>query len=219
MHELGHSIGNLADEYIYYYRAGVDEDAEDDVQIPVPYLIYVGSVQGEPTLYNVTAATEAQMVANKIKWWRWIGETSPGLGRVGTFEGGDYYRYGKYRPTDESLMRFLGRPFNLPGQEKMIQSFYARITPIESAPPESQPLDGISPVTIDVLDPVTHDLTIDWYLDGEVVPSAKNSTTFAFPSGQHSELKVRVVDEMLLVRNPAWISEYLTEEMVWAIQQ
>jgi hypothetical protein len=217
VHELGHSIGNLADEYTYYYRAGLDEDAEDDVQIPLPYLIYVGSVQGEPGQYNITASLEAEMQSSKLKWWRWLGETSPGLGRVGTYEGGGYYRYGMYRPTDESLMRFLGRPFNLPGQEKMIQSFYAKLDPIDSAPPEGQPLDGISPVTIEVLQPVTHDLTIDWLLDGEIVPAAHDSTTFDFPSGQHSELKVRVADETPFVRDPSWISTFLTQEMVWEI--
>jgi len=218
VHELGHSIGNLADEYIYYYRAGLDEDAEDDVQIPLPYLMYVGSVQGEPGQYNITASLEAEMASSKLKWWQWLGETSPGLGRVGTYEGGGYYRYGMYRPTDESLMRFLGRPFNLPGQEKMIQSFYAELDLIDSAPSEDLPLDGASPVTIEVLEPATHDLTIDWYLDGEPVPSAHNSTTFEFPSGQHSELKVRVLDETPFVRNPAWIEGFLTQEMAWDIQ-
>lgn len=218
VHELGHSIGNLADEYIYYYRAGLDEDAEDDVQIPLPYLIYAGGVQGEPGQYNITASPEAGMVSGKLKWWRWVGETSPGLGRVGTYEGGGYYRYGMYRPTDESLMRYLGRPFNLPGQEKMVQSFYSKVDLIDSAPPEAAPLDGASPVSIDVLQPATHDLTIDWYLDGEVVEAAHNSTTFEFPEGSHSELKVRVVDETPYVRNPTWIESFLTQEMVWDVE-
>jgi hypothetical protein len=218
VHELGHSIGNLADEYIYYYRAGLDEDAEDDVQIPLPYLMYVGSVQGEPALYNITASLEAQMQSSKIKWWRWLGETSPGLGRVGTYEGGGYYRYGMYRPTDESLMRFLGRPFNLPSREKMIQSFYAKLDPIEAAPPADLPLDGTSPVTIEVLQPTTHDLAIEWYLDGELVPASNDSTTFEFPEGDHSELKVRVMDETPFVRDQSWIAQYLTQEMVWDIQ-
>ncbi|MGH2711812.1 MAG: M64 family metallopeptidase [Actinomycetota bacterium] len=217
VHELGHSIGGLADEYIYYYRAGLDEDAEDDVQIPVPYLMYVGSVQGEPTGYNITASQAAAMQASKIKWWRWIGETSPGLGLVGTYEGGGYYRYGMYRPTDESLMRYLGRPFNLPSREKMIQSFYARLEPIESAPPEGQPLDGVSPVTIEVLQPAGHDLTIDWYLDGQLVPEAHNTKTFMFPSEDHAELKVRVIDETPFVRDPGWIANDLTQEMTWAV--
>jgi hypothetical protein len=100
----------------------------------------------------------------------------------------------------------------------MIQSFYAELDLIDSAPSEDLPLDGASPVTIEVLQPATHDLTIDWYLDGEPVPSAHDSTTFEFPSGQHSELKVRVLDETPFVRNPAWIEGFLTQEMVWDIQ-
>ena len=217
VHELGHSIGNLADEYIYYYRAGVDEDAEDDVQIPLPYLMYVGAVQGEPGQVNITASQAADMATSKIKWWRWLGEMSPDGTAVGTYEGGGYYRHGMYRPTDQSLMRFLGRPFNLPGREKMTQMFYAKLDPIESAPPTTQPLDGVAPVIIDVLQPTDHDLTIDWYLDGQLVPSAHNSTTFEFPEGDHSQLDVRVVDETPFVRDPAWIENFLTQTKHWDV--
>lgn len=217
VHELGHSIGGLADEYTYYYRAGLDEDAEDDVQIPLPYLMYVGSVQGEPAGYNISASTDAQMRDGKIKWWRWLGEPSPDGGTTGTFEGGGYYRYGMYRPSDTSLMRFLGHPYNLPSREKMTQAFYAFVDPIESAPSTGAPLDGVSPVSIEVLQPDNHNLTIDWYLDGQRVDGAHNSTTFSFPAGDHSELKVRVLDETPFVRDPAWISKYLTQELTWSI--
>jgi IgA Peptidase M64 len=217
VHELGHSIGNLADEYIYYYRAGVDEDAEEDVQIPLPYLMYVGAVQGEPGQVNITASPAADMAASKIKWWRWLGEPSPDGTVVGTYEGGGYYRYGMYRPTDQSLMRFLGRPFNLPGREKMTQAFYAKLDPIDSAPSTTQPLDGVTPVTIDLLQPTDHDLTIDWYLDGRLVPSAHNSTTFEFPSGDHAQLDVKVIDETPFVRDPAWIQTYLTQSKHWDV--
>ena len=217
VHELGHSIGGLADEYIYYYRAGVDEDAEDDVQIPAPYVYYAGAVQGEPQQYNITASQAEGLQANKIKWFRWVGETSPGLGVVGTYEGGGYYRFGMYRPTDESLMRYLGRPFNLPGREKMIQSFYAKLDPIDSAPSVDQPLDRASPVTIEVLQPATHDLSIDWYLDGALVPTSHNSKTFVFPDGSYSELKVVVSDQTPFVRDPGWIADLLTQEMTWNV--
>jgi hypothetical protein len=217
VHELGHSIGNLADEYIYYYRAGVDEDAEEDVTIPAPYVMYVGAVQGEPGQVNITAKQSGDMATSKTKWWRWLGEMSPDGTVVGTYEGGGYYRYGMYRPTDQSLMRFLGRPFNLPGREKMTQAFYAKLDPIDSAPATTQPLDGVTPVTIDVLQPTDHYLTIDWYLDGQLVPAAHNRTTFEFPSGSHSQLDVRVVDETPFVRDPAWIEDHLTQTLHWAV--
>lgn len=48
---------------------------------------------------------------------------SPDGGRVGAYVGG-YYTTGLNRPTDGSLMRFHGKPFNLPGVEAMIAGFY-----------------------------------------------------------------------------------------------
>ncbi|MGH2686248.1 MAG: M64 family metallopeptidase, partial [Actinomycetota bacterium] len=217
VHELGHSIGKLADEYIYYYRAGVDEDAEEDVTIPAPYVMYVGDVQGEPGQYNITASPEAEMRTSQIKWWRWLGEPSPDGTVVGTYEGGGYYRMGMYRPTDASLMRFLGRPFNLPGREKMTQSFYEFVDPIESAPPQDIPLDRRKPLVIDVVDPIGHALSIDWFVDGQLIPSAADQTSFRLPKKGGSQVSVRVVDETPFVRDPGWIAEYLTQEMAWSI--
>ena len=37
---------------------------------------------------------------------------------------GGYYVTGLSRPTDGSIMRILGKPFNLPGVEAMIAGFY-----------------------------------------------------------------------------------------------
>jgi hypothetical protein len=99
----------------------------------------------------------------------------------------------------------------------MTQSFYAKIDPIDVAPPTDAPLNGVSPVTIEVLQPTNHELTIDWFLDDAIVTEAHNSTTFEFPAGTHRELRVRVRDETPFVRDPGWISTYLTQELVWTI--
>nr|BFF03508.1 hypothetical protein GCM10020241_51830 [Streptoalloteichus tenebrarius] len=42
--------------------------------------------------------------------------------RRGPYEGAHYHRRGVYRPTENSLMRSLGRPFNLPGREAMTEA-------------------------------------------------------------------------------------------------
>ena len=181
------------------------------MRLPVPYLIYIGR---EPVEYNISKHTHDEIAASQIKWWRWLGEPSPDGGVVSTYAGAGYYKYWMYRPTDASIMRISGRPFNLPGREKMIQAFYEHVEPIDSAPTT---VDGVSPVAISVLQPSTHDLTIDWYLDDLVVASAHNATRFMFPAGSHAELKVRVVDETPFVRDPAWISELLTQEITWTI--
>lgn len=212
VHELGHSIGGLADEYDYYFALGL---AGHVIRLPVPYLLYTGP---EPAEYNISAKKQGGMAAAMIKWWRWLGEPSPDGTTVSTYQGGGYYKYGIYRPTDASLMRVLGKPFNLPSREKMTQSFYEQVEPIDAAPPTDAPLDGVAPVSIEVLQPETHDLTIDWYLDGALVAWAHNDTTFQFPAGDHAELRVKVVDETPFVRNPGWIANFLTQEMIWTVE-
>lgn len=100
VHELGHSIGGLADEYDY------------------PYEQYAG---GEPTEVNVTADPSG------AKWAEYLGQASPDGGVVGVFEGARYYRLGLYRPTENSIMRTLGREFNLIGRDAMIDAFREKV--------------------------------------------------------------------------------------------
>lgn len=100
VHELGHSIGKLADEYDY------------------PYDRFGGT---EPTEVNVTADPTG------AKWSAYLGQASPDGGVVGAFEGARYYKLGLYRPTENSIMRTLGREFNLVGRDAMITAFRAKV--------------------------------------------------------------------------------------------
>ncbi|GAA2979569.1 M64 family metallopeptidase [Actinokineospora diospyrosa] len=97
-HELGHSIGGLADEYDY------------------PNDLYTGS---EPREVNVSIYPSSSMTRYRVKWYSYIGKASPDGGVIGTYQGGYYYKRGVYRPTENSLMRSLGRPFNLIGLDVM----------------------------------------------------------------------------------------------------
>ncbi|RDI65113.1 M64 family metallopeptidase [Nocardia pseudobrasiliensis] len=98
LHELGHSIGGLADEYDY----------PDDR--------YTGREPREP---NASVDTSDQMRNNRTKWYQYLGKQSPDGGVVGTYEGAVYAKHGVYRPTENSLMRTLGRQFNLIGLDVM----------------------------------------------------------------------------------------------------
>ncbi|MEU5691484.1 M64 family metallopeptidase [Actinosynnema sp. NPDC020468] len=100
VHELGHSIGGLADEYDY------------------PYEAYTGDEPGEP---NVTKDPTG------AKWRTYLGQPSPDGGTVGAFVGAKYYKTGLYRPTDNSIMRTLGREFNLVGRDAMIAAFKRKV--------------------------------------------------------------------------------------------
>lgn len=100
IHELGHSIGGLADEYDY------------------PYLTYTGT---EPREINVTKD------ATGAKWGEYLGQPSPDGGVIAPVEGARYYKNGLYRPTANSIMRTLGKEFNSIGRDAMIKAFKAKI--------------------------------------------------------------------------------------------
>lgn len=89
-HELGHSLGQMADEYPYSSR---------DVVRPC----YTG---GEPGSFHHTIRTStADMIATQHKWWRWIGEESLSGGIIGLWEGGGTFPCGQRRPSQHSMMR------------------------------------------------------------------------------------------------------------------
>jgi hypothetical protein len=104
IHELGHSIGRLADEYDY----------ADGSCYP----------NGEPVELNVSRLTAAQMQATGTKWARYLGQSTPDGGVIGTYEGARYYSRCIYRPSSNSIMRTLGRQFNSPSRDEMIRQFY-----------------------------------------------------------------------------------------------
>ncbi len=97
LHEIGHSLGTLADEYPYSSR---------DVVRPC----YTGA---EPSSFHHTILTAAEMLTRQTKWWRWIGEESLSGGKIGTYEGGGTYPCGQKRPSlalDDALDRLRLRP-------------------------------------------------------------------------------------------------------------
>lgn len=107
LHEMGHSLYGLADEYDYWSGCGVDTDRDN----------YTG---GEPAEPNVTTNTNAATL-------KWAAQLSTGValptmanpdcsncnndaspvaeGTVGLFEGARYFHCGVYRPEYECMMR------------------------------------------------------------------------------------------------------------------
>ncbi|MFD4672317.1 M64 family metallopeptidase [Lentzea sp. NPDC058450] len=113
IHELGHSIGGLADEYDY------------------PYANYTGT---EPREINVTKDPTG------AKWGEYLGQPSPDGGVIGPVEGARYYKTGLYRPTANSIMRTLGKEFNSIGRDAMVKAFKAKIPSLNEpvTPPANQ---------------------------------------------------------------------------------
>ena len=109
IHELGHSIGGLADEYV---QPGT----------------YTG---GEPSAPNVSKLTADQMRAQNVKWARFLGQSDPSGGTVGTFEGAMSAEKGIYRSSQESVMRTLGREFDRVGLTAMRAGILAKFSSVD----------------------------------------------------------------------------------------
>ena len=200
IHEMGHSLGNLADEY--HYGDGT---------------VYSG---GEPSARNASIYTAAEMAANGTKWAAWLGENNwEWDGLVDTYEGAVYCQYGVYRPTNNSMMRSLARPFNQPSAESFIIEMYNIVQPLDDHTPQVL-LDGSETVFVTPID-VGHPMQIRWYMNN--LPLDLNDmSSFSLPSlslpvGFHT-LRVEVVDPTEWVRDEAARDSIMKQTVAWPIQ-
>ncbi|MGW3186162.1 M64 family metallopeptidase [Kitasatospora sp. NPDC001119] len=200
VHETGHSLGKLADEYAY------------DGQ---------GTYQGsEPTEANISTLTADRMRQQGTKWSRWLGQASPDGGTVGAYEGGGYYPTGLYRPTENSIMRSLGREFNLPGREAMIAGFYRHATPLTSPTANGSRLTAADHLTVDL--PVAG-TRLRWYLDGKELPRLGGRTALDLaelkltgPRSRPHVLTAVATDPTPAVADPA-LRAKLTASLSWTV--
>lgn len=104
MHEIGHSFGNLQDEY-------VDSEIAENFSL------------SSPDFLNSVHLTDS---LDRIPWSDWLGFTDS-LGTVGFFEGGYYRENGIWRATENSKMLYLNYPFSAPQKEAIIKQIYDSI--------------------------------------------------------------------------------------------
>jgi hypothetical protein len=155
LHEMGHTFGLLGDEY---------------TASPPPCVTTV-----EPAEVNVTR----ESVRESIKWATWIepgtalptGTTAAGV--PGAYEGARYCAGGLFRPTYDSKMRTLGKPFEQINTEQLILRLYNFVTPFESAtPPETDVTRACGAIATFSLQPLQTSrgaLPVTWRVDGSVV--------------------------------------------------
>lgn len=209
LHELGHSFGLLADEYDY----GPPQ--------------CVGDV--EPWQANIARDIDRL----RLKWNAgggpprgWVGEgvplpTSGGtLDRIGAFEGARYCASGLFRPTFDSKMRSLNRPFDAINTEQLVKRIYNLVSPIDS----SSPRHDIGVILASgerrrfrVQVPIAAEpLQVTWSIDGRKVGSGPGYTLRAanLGSGVHV-LRTEVADPTSRVRNDP--EKLLQEWREWTI--
>ncbi|WP_187399001.1 M64 family metallopeptidase [Micromonospora sp. WP24] len=185
LHEIGHSLGTLADEYPYSSR---------DVVRPC----YTG---GEPNSFHHSTYTDPQkMVEDQHKWWRWVGEESLSGGTIGLHEGGGSYPCGQRRPSEHSMMRWIGFDFDQIGLEHMV----ARVTGmrnsgqmnVRNTPTGTVASDAV--LWVEPGQPRYHELQVTWRVGGPegTVLDTKNSTdldlgSLNLPAGTVVHVEVR----------------------------
>ena len=207
-HELGHSLGQLADEYPYSSR---------DVIKPC----YTG---GEPGSFHHTIRTSVQdMINTQFKWWRWMGEESLSGGTIGLHEGGNTFPCGVRRPSEHSMMRWIGFPFDQIGREHMTY----RITGRRNANAMSlqhTPVGQVGPADvlwIETQHPKYHELNVTWAVNGVAVPTTANSRNFDLEGRglvAGDIVQVTVKDQTPFVRDPAFLDgPRMTQTRQWTV--
>ncbi|NUR87149.1 MAG: peptidase [Nonomuraea sp.] len=201
-HELGHSLGGLQDEYDYYQRG-------------VPGGTYTGQ---EPSSAHHTLLTERQMIDQRRKWWRWLGEPSESGGPIARYEGGMYYTAGVWRPSAHSMMKTLGYYYDQVGREVMTQRITAKTMVIQDATPATAPVGADRVLWVEPMRPVGHSLTTTWTVDGKDLPGDADSLdlrTLGLTPGTHT-VRATVADPTAFVRDPA-IRAAMTKSRTWTV--
>lgn len=195
IHELGHSIGQLADEYDY---GGGD--------------LYTGPEPGE---INVSTYQRQTMQQKRAKWYQWLGQATPDGGVIDTYEGAGYYKRGIYRPSDNSIMRTLGREFNLPGREAMIAAFYRETGLIDASAPMTT---SATPELLWVRPIPSATVSTMWHVDGRRVGHGNDLdlTKLRLAKGKHT-VTATVTDRTPWVRDPALQRTALTGTRTWTV--
>ena len=201
IHELGHALGNLADEYTYggpFAWGG-----------------------GEPGTANVSIFDAAQMAAQDRKWADWLGASLPGFDNpVGTYEGANYSVQGIYRPSNNSMMRSLGRPFNLVSAEELVIAIHDASDMIRGATPEPGTVHESGSMTVEVLESAQGPMLVRWLVNGAVVFEGDGvyaRTIDELGAGPGDTVTVEVVDDTPWVRDEVARDQVMTERLTWEV--
>ena len=171
LHEIGHSFANLADEYFY----------TDD---------HYGG--GEFSQWNVTNNPLSG------KWDRWVGYDDPDsdIGVIDYYEGGRYNATGVWRPSDNSKMRALNRPFDAISREKFINDIYLEVDPLDDWLSDSFFSDP-DELWVSTVDPEV--INVEWFVDGVsfgVLGEVLDVNSLGLASGTY-EFTARAYDSIL----------------------
>ena len=212
LHELGHSLGQMSDEYPYSNR-----------EIP-------GSPHPntEPNSFHHTRLTDAEMLAQQVKWWRWLGEVSESGGIIRArgpegHEGGLLRATNVWRSSEHSIMRWIGFYFDQVGREHMTYRISGRRNNGNMAL-ASTPGTTVGPADVlwvETQHPRFHELNVSWEINGAAVPNTNNSRNLELSElsvAAGDVVSVTVSDPTEFVRDPAFKDgPRLTQTREWTV--
>jgi len=190
LHEMAHSFAGLGDEYEY-----------GGSSVPTR----------EPSDANLTINNNL----DSVKWAHWIG-----VDNIGLFEGGRYVSNGVWRPTESSMMRYLGAPFYAVNKEAWTLSVYQH----------SKVLSGALPLGRNVSHERGADkrfklypsmdanaLDIRWFVNGVERVEWRGETLVEFGRDQQSQYEIKAIlkDKTGVIRHDP--NQYATQTASWTV--
>ena len=202
VHESGHTLGNLGDEYTTANPGYPTNDVEPNTTTNVAH----------------------------IKWNEWITNgtpiptpaTIPYMNSVGLFEGAHYHATGWYRPFENCCMQSFGVGFCPVCQEALVLAIYGKARPIDSHFPLTNNLTVTTPQTLsfnlNLLQPATHNLAVQWQTNGVAVAGATNASLNLLPAqfgNGTSQVEADVWDPTSMVRTST--NNVLKQTNLWTL--
>jgi hypothetical protein len=157
LHEMGHRVAGLADEYV------------DDVVAGEWLPLYV-----EGRFPNVTRVRDA----GQAPWRHWLDDSAKG---VGLFEGAFYCAAGFYRAKQDSLMRTLQAPLGEVNAEAWLRAQYRALPPLSAVSPAGPQVQALSGETVQfsvVSEWPAGAVELRWQVDGLEVPGTVDAPSF-----------------------------------------
>jgi len=204
VHESGHALANLGDEY----------------STPYP---------GFPDIEEPNTTRETNRTA--IKWNAWISTNTPVPtpptsqygNAVGLFEGAHYHATGWYRPRLNCRMASPFTEFFCEVcSEALVLSLYRQVRPIDFFTPAATNLPVTSTQALSfaltVLQPAGHALSVQWLTNGTAIAGATNPVLTLLPTALGNGTNAvtgRVTDLTPMVRTDT--SNLLGQTLTWTV--
>lgn len=186
LHEMGHSLANLADEYV-----------DNSIPDTIPTLNITEFREG--VFANISTLQDPA----RVPWSAWIDmnnsiPSQPGENGVGVFQGGYYQPDVYFRPTFDSRMRTFNRPFGVVNGEAWALSVYRETQPVATFSPRTNSVsftagESASFRVEPIFGPDIQRLV--WTLNGVLLTDQVNDTeiNLSLETGRH-QLTLNVTD-------------------------